>query len=77
MKRKTDSQHQAHFRTFRMFQEGDEWFFRVRGGFVMGPYASELDASSALEVYIRKAQSGLLSDEDKVYVTEMLADSAG
>ena len=77
MKRKSESQHQAHFRTGRMFQEGDGWFFRVRGGFVMGPYPSELEASSALEVYIRKAQSGLLADEDKAFVTEMLADSAG
>ena len=65
MKRKNDSQSKPHFRTNRVFREGEQWFFKVRGGGVMGPYLSELEVSSAMETFIRNAQSGLLSEKDE------------
>ena len=78
MKRKTDSQSKAHFRTIRMFEEGGQWYFRVRGGAVMGPFADEVEATNQLEIFIRQAESGLLPAEQQALLDETLSvDNAG
>ena len=77
MKRKSDTQHKAHFRTDRMFQEGDSWYFYSRGGEVLGPFGDELEASSRLEAYIRMADSGMLpSTELGVNLDVRVTDNA-
>ena len=70
MKRKTDSQSKAHFRTDRMFEEGGQWYFRVRGGGVIGPFADEVEAINQLEIFIRQSESGLLPAEQQAVLDE-------
>ncbi|HEY6131005.1 MAG TPA: DUF6316 family protein [Halioglobus sp.] len=52
---------QAGARTDRMFREEGSWFFRTREGGIAGPFRDELEAITQLEVYIRLADSGLLT----------------
>jgi hypothetical protein len=73
MKRKNDTQHKAHFRTSRMFKEGDSWYFDTRGGELLGPFEDELEASSRLEAYIRMADAGLLPSSSLALVLDTMA----
>ncbi len=73
MKRKTDGQSKPHFRTDRMFEEGGEWYIRIRDGDVMGPFANEVEAINHLEVYIRQTESGLLPADAQVVLDKKLS----
>lgn len=68
MKRKTDSQDASHFRTIRMFEEGGQWFYRVRDGGVMGPFADEVEAINQLEIFIRQSEAGLLPERLQIVI---------
>lgn len=70
MKRKSDKQGKPHFRTDRMFEEGGQWYLRIRGGGVMGPFADEVAAINQLEIYIRQSESGLLPSDQQVALDE-------
>jgi len=50
------------FRTDRLVQEGDKWFFLTREGTVEGPFETKLDASERLELYARVMNLKLISD---------------
>lgn len=77
MKRKSDTKQKAHFRTNRMFKEGESWFFNTRGGEILGPFGTELEASNRLEAYIRMAEADLLPSSDLAISMESLsAESA-
>jgi hypothetical protein len=41
------------FRSDRMINESGQWYFTTREGTIEGPYINELQASQALETYIR------------------------
>lgn len=51
------------FRTERLVQEGDKWFFLTREGTVEGPFDTELDATERLEMYAKVMSMQLISDE--------------
>ena len=70
--RKTDEAGKARFRTNRMFEENDAWYFYTREGDAVGPFVDELEATTQLEVYIRLADSGLLSETSR-YVAGAMA----
>ena len=61
-KRRTDPRSRPVYRTDRMVQEGDKWFFFTREGTTEGPFDSELEASQQLEQYLRVIDSGLLPE---------------
>lgn len=51
------------FRTDRLVQEGDKWFFLTREGTVEGPFETRIDASERLELYARVMSMQLISEE--------------
>ena len=63
-KRKDDQSTQSHFRTNRVYKEGDKWFFHTREGTIEGPFQDELKARAQIDTYIKLMISGLLSDLD-------------
>lgn len=73
MQRKDDKIQQAHYRTARMFQQDDGWYFKTREGGAVGPFHDELSASTQLEVYIRMVESGLMSEQE---LSEMVKNTA-
>ena len=77
MKRKSDKNNQVCYRTPRMYQEGDSWYFTTREATVRGPFCDELEASTQLEVYIRMLDSGLLPEQDSYSAASVDAKSAG
>ena len=78
MKRKTESQSKPHFRTDRLFEEGGQWYVRVRGGGVRGPFEDEVEAINQLEIFIRQSESGLLPADGKLVLDEKYSvDSVG
>lgn len=58
--RRNDKDDQAASRSSRMYREDNRWFFNTREGEAVGPFRDELEASTQLEVYIRRADFGLL-----------------
>lgn len=40
------------FRSDRMFQEGNKWFFLTREGSVEGPYGDRFEAARMLDAYV-------------------------
>jgi hypothetical protein len=77
MKRKSDKNSQACYRTTRMYEEGSSWYFTTREATVMGPFCDELEASTQLEVYIRMVDSGLLPEQELYSPASIDAKSAG
>jgi hypothetical protein len=65
MKRKSDKNNQVCFRTNRMYEADGRWYFKTRGGAVVGPFRDELEASTQLEVYIRMVDLGLRPVQDE------------
>lgn len=51
------------FRTDRLVQEGDKWFFLTREGTVEGPFDTRMQAGERLEVYAQVMSLHLISDE--------------
>ena len=62
--RRSDTSNEAASRSTRMFKEKEDWFFNNREGKPIGPFRDKLEASTQLEVYIRMADSGLLSSRN-------------
>ena len=71
MKRKDETNTRTHFRSSRMFEENGCWYFNTREGEMIGPFKDELEASTKLEVYIRLADTGLMSDADQFSLQPM------
>lgn len=65
MKRKGENSTRTHFRSSRMYEENGYWYFNTREGEMIGPFRDELEASTKLEVYIRLADTGLLTEADQ------------
>ena len=61
--RRSDSSSETTSRSTRMFKDKESWFFNTREGKAIGPFRDKLEASTQLEVYIRMADSGLLSSK--------------
>lgn len=47
------------FRSDRLFQEGNQWFFLTREGTVEGPYADRFEALRMLDAYVMVMNSSL------------------
>jgi len=60
MGRRTDTNKPGSVRSSRMYEEGEDWYFRTREGTAAGPFRDEFEAYTQLEIYIRMAESGLL-----------------
>ena len=76
-KRKADQRTQSHFRTNRVFKEGDKWFFHTREGTIEGPFHNELEARVQIDSYIKLTISGLLSDLDELSLEPLELEQAG
>jgi hypothetical protein len=76
-KRKDDQRTQSHFRTNRVFKEGDKWFFHTREGTIEGPFHNELEARTQIDNYIKLKISGLLSDLDELSLEPLELEQAG
>ena len=59
-KRNDSTAMQRELRSSRMFRENHRWYFRTREGQSIGPFDTELEASTQLEVYIRLVEVGLV-----------------
>ena len=59
-RRKEDGQkYRNWFRSDRMSENGGKWFFCTREGTIEGPFDSQMDARSGLDVYINTVNLGL------------------
>jgi hypothetical protein len=62
-KRSEDKITHARFRSDRMFQDGNRWFFFTRECTVEGPFSSRIQTINQLDLYIKAMHSGLLKPE--------------
>ncbi|NCF18148.1 MAG: hypothetical protein GWP63_07895 [Haliea sp.] len=63
-KRKDGPRSRPVYRSERIVQDGDFWFFYTREGTVHGPFDSRLKAISQLDQYIKVVTSGLLPEQE-------------
>lgn len=63
-KRKDDPRPRPVFRSDRIVQDGDFWFFNTREGTVEGPFDSRLKAINQLDQYIKAVNSGSSQDQE-------------
>lgn len=68
-KRQEDHVTQSRFRSDRMFQDGDSWFFFSREGTIEGPFPSRIEAINQLDLYIKAVNSGLITPENDLSLT--------
>lgn len=61
--RRNDTERKTASRSTRMYKEDNRWFFNTREGEAVGPFRDALEASTQLEVYIRRADSGMLPNQ--------------
>ncbi len=67
IRRKTDvPQGRAWYRSERLVQEGDQWYFHTREGTLEGPFDCPIRARDQLATYVSLAQSGLLPTQERV-----------
>jgi hypothetical protein len=59
-KRQTDPKILTWFRTDRMVRDQGNWFFHTREQTIEGPYYSELQAQTQLDLYINVHKSGII-----------------
>ena len=76
-KRKDDRGTQSHFRTNRVYKEGDKWFFHTREGTIEGPFHNELEARTQIDTYIKLTILVLLSDLDELSLEPLELEQAG
>lgn len=67
--RKEDKVTQSRFRSDRMFQDGDSWFFFTREGTIEGPFRSRVEAINQLDLYIKAMTSGLITPANDLDLT--------
>ena len=53
----------SQFRTDRMVENGNAWYFLTREGTVEGPFSCRADAEERLETYVRLALNDFLVPE--------------
>lgn len=63
--RKTDKDSRKWFRSSRLFEHADKWFFYTREGTTEGPFDDECEAQLQLEQYIKVMDSGLISSDSE------------
>ena len=63
-KRKDGPRSRPVYRSERIVQDGDFWFFYTHEGTVDGPFDSRMKAISQLDQYIKVANSGLLPEQE-------------
>jgi len=76
-KRKDDQSTQSHFRTNRVYKEGDKWFFHTREGTIEGPFHNELEARTQIDTYIKLTILVLLDDLDELSLEPLELEQAG
>jgi hypothetical protein len=62
-KRNEDRVAQSRFRSDRMFQDGDSWFFFTRECTIEGPFPGRIEATNQLDLYLKAMNSGLIDPE--------------
>ena len=67
-KRANDMQPVHCFRTERLYQTGQKWYFMTREGTEEGPFDARSEALLRLELYLSVMNSGLLSPECELSV---------
>jgi hypothetical protein len=67
-RRQGDFKPYSFFRSSRLVQEGNEWFFLAREGSILGPFGSRLDAENRLESYVKVAIADVIEPETKLSV---------
>ena len=70
-KRKSDAASASKFRTERMFQDGEYWYFYTREGSIEGPFKDLLEAKTRLEAYIRLIDSAFAPEKDKYSLSDL------
>lgn len=63
-KRKTDPKALTWYRTDRMIEDNGKWFFHTRELTIEGPFHSQADALTQLEIYINVQNSGILDNDN-------------
>jgi hypothetical protein len=76
MKRKGEQNNETCLRTDRTFEKEGNWYFNTREGRVVGPFRDELEVTTQLEIYIRKADSGLLVPGDDYSISPAMVEGA-
>jgi len=61
-----DLKSNSHFRSSRLLQEGNDWFFLTREGPIAGPFGSRLDAEIRLEIYVKVMTADVIEPETKL-----------
>lgn len=62
-RRKSDTDRErAWFRTDRLMQDGDKWFFLTREGKLEGPFNCRVDAVNRLDTYTRIMSTELYTE---------------
>ena len=59
-KRQTDPKILTWFRTNRMVRDQGNWFFHTREQTIEGPFHSELQAQTQLDIYINVHKAGII-----------------
>jgi len=70
-RRKTDPPgSRTHFRSQRLLQDGDRWFFCTREGTLEGPYEDRIGAQHALDTYLSIMRLDLLDNTAPLSLVE-------
>lgn len=66
MKRKDDTSTKTRFRSIRIVQEGDGYYFYTREGKLYGPFKDKEEASAQVEVYISVISSNMIPADSEL-----------
>jgi hypothetical protein len=60
----------SRFRTKRVVQDGNGWYFLTREGTIEGPFRTEKDAKEQLDMYVRMAIHDMLPEPSNLSLVE-------
>jgi hypothetical protein len=60
----------SRFRTERVVQDGNGWYFLTREGTIEGPFRTEVDAKDQLDMYVRMAIHNMLPEPSNLSLVE-------
>ena len=75
-KRKEDDGRGLWFRTERLFEENDQWYFHTREKTIEGPFEDFLEAQTRLEMYIGIENGGILPESSALSLQPIKLEDA-
>jgi hypothetical protein len=64
------SESRSRFRTQRIVQDSDGWYFLNREGTIEGPFRCEADAKEQLDMYVRMAIHDMLPEASNLSLVD-------